>query len=900
MERAHEAAAVRVQNQQAALFALLKSGISTAEPATAWQALTEAAARTLAVGRASIWLLGEDREELRLVDLYDRAKGRHATGTVLEAKRYPAYFHALRWSRAIVAEDAASDARTREFGEGYLGAQGIVSMLDAGIWKSGEARGVLCLESVGERRAWTADEQQFAGSIADLAAAVLVHDALRAARARADESEALFTRAFRSSPDWISIVRIADGRILHVNAGFERLSGYRAAEVVGRTSLETGLWADPAEREVWIGRILKEGSVHEHEVRFRTKSGEIRHFQLSGERVELLGEPCVVTVSRDVTERKRQEMLLYEVAQGVAAETGESFFRSLVEHLARVLGADLAFVGEIDASDGATVRTIAVRSGDREAPGFAYALPGSPCEQVVGSSVCAFPSGVARQFPEDRGLAEKGIEAYVGAPLRDSRGGPLGLIAVLFRRPLDDSRIAENLLRIFATRASGELECRQQVRALEHLAHHDSLTGLPNRIRLKQRVEGALASPGGRGAGTLLLIDLDRFKEINDTLGHHVGDVLLAGVARRLEAELCDGSGCEVARLGGDEFAIWLPEAVDLLAAERSAGRALAALTAPFEVGGYRLEVGASIGIAIAPVHADSPSGLLRCADVAMYAAKRRGASFAAYDPAEDPYTAERLMLLTELGEAVRHGQMEVHYQPRVRLADGRPLGFEALVRWRHPRLGLLAPSRFVPLAELSDLIRPLTAWVLREAIRQQLLWRAAGHPVGMAVNLSARQLVDESSPELIGRTIAELGMQPAALELEITESAIISDPERASATLRRIRELGVEVAVDDFGTGFSSLSHLKRLPLSALKIDVSFVGQMLTSAADRAIVESTIHLAHDLGLKVIAEGIEDEATLAALRAQGCDEGQGYLIGRPMPAAAATAWLTEKMGTVPI
>jgi EAL domain-containing protein (putative c-di-GMP-specific phosphodiesterase class I) len=277
-----------------------------------------------------------------------------------------------------------------------------------------------------------------------------------------------------------------------------------------------------------------------------------------------------------------------------------------------------------------------------------------------------------------------------------------------------------------------------------------------------------------------------------------------------------------------------------------------------------------------------------------MYAAKRNGSGSQVYDASQDPYSTERLALLSELGDAVRNGELRVHYQPRVRLADGRVRGFEALVRWQHPRLGLLPPARFVPLAELTDTIRPLTYWVLGEALRQQREWRDGGRDVHIAVNLSARHLMDEGLASRIEGLLIEHGVDAAALELEITESAIIADPERAAATLGRIRDLGVHVSVDDFGTGFSSLMHLKRLPLTSLKIDLSFVRQMLASPADRAIVESTIHLAHDLGLAVVAEGIEDEATFQALRAQGCDEGQGFAISRPMAGEAATAWLAAR------
>ncbi|MCM2327015.1 MAG: EAL domain-containing protein [Lysobacter sp.] len=892
MDRSPAAAGFRAQVQQAALFALLQRGVPTAGAGAAWRAITEAAGNTLEVARASIWLLSEDRTRLSLADAFLREEGRHEAGEVLESSRYPSYFKALRDNRTIVAPDAAADPGTREYAADYLGAHGIVSMLDAGIWQEGEARGVVCLETVGERREWTADEQQFAASLADIAATVLVHESLRTARASLQDTQELFAGALRSSPDPVAVVRLADSRILLVNARFIAVSGYAEDEVVGRTSVELGLWADPSQRDLWVRRLLEDGAVRDFEVAFIVKGGRRRTFVLSGERLEIRGEPCVVLAAHDVTDRRRQEALVSQIAQGVVEQTGEPFFRSLAGHLARVLGADLAFVGEIHPDDAGRIRTIAVHAGGGPAPDFEYPLAGSPCESILGRGVCAFADHVAELFPRDRALAEKGIHAYVGARLNDSKGSPLGLMAVLFRHPLEDAELAENLLRIFAARASGEMERGHDLRALEHLAHHDPLTGLPNRIRLRQCVESGLAEGGI--AGALLLIDLDRFKEINDTLGHPVGDVLLRRVASTLREGADRFPHACVARLGGDEFAVWIPGAGDAQAAEQAARHVLASLTAPIDIEGYRLEIGASVGVALAPAHADTSSGLLRCADVAMYAAKRTGSSHAIYDASQDPYSTERLALLSDLGTAVRDGQLRVHYQPRVRLADGAVQGFEALVRWQHPRLGLLPPSRFVPLAELSDVIRPLTYWVLAESLHQQREWRDRGIDLRLAVNLSARHLIDEACASRIAEMVARTGVEPSSLELEITESAIIADPERAGATLERIRALGVRVAVDDFGTGFSSMSHLKRLPLTALKIDVSFVRQMLASPADRAIVESTIHLAHDLGLSVIAEGIEDEATMAALRAHGCDEGQGFFIGHPMTAADATAWLDER------
>jgi diguanylate cyclase (GGDEF)-like protein/PAS domain S-box-containing protein len=892
MNQAQDVAALRVQSQQATLFALLKSGIPTALAADAWKALTEATAKTLAVQRASIWLLDAKRERLTLQDLYDAKSGRHSNGLVMEAQQYPAYFQALRWSRAIVAPDAAADPHTKEFATGYLVPLDIVSLMDAGIWRGGEARGVVCLESVGERRDWFADEQQFTGSIADLAVSVLDNEALRAARTRLEESETLFSRALRSSPDWISVVRIDDGVILHVNDAFERESGYAAAEVIGRPTLEIGLWADPGQRVAWIERIRNEGLVREHEVDFLTKSGERRTFLLSGHRVEIGGEACVVTSSRDISELKRRERLVRDIARGVGAEIGESFFRSLVDHLAEALGADVAFVGELGRPEAGTVRSIATSALGKPMADFEYPLSGSPCETILAQGVCVYPKGVAVQFPHDRALTANGIEAYVGAPLIDASGKPLGLIAVLFKRPLAEVALVENLLRIFAARASAEMERRRQLRSLEYQARYDPLTGLVNRMRLREIVEEGMAANAAAGRrGALLLLDLDRFKEVNDTLGHPVGDALLIRLSRRLEREMASGWGGQVGRLGGDEFGVWIGNLERDDVAEIAAARALAAITAPLEIEGYRLEVGASVGIAIAPDHAESPSGLLRCADVAMYDAKRHGSGFSVYHASLDPYSEERLALLTELGGAMGRGEMRVHYQPRRHLATGKTSGFEALARWEHPRLGLLGPGKFVPLAELSDVIRPLTLWVLETALKQRCAWDSKGGR--MAVNLSARHLLDDSCPEQIGRVISQTGADPSMLELEITESGLIADPDRAQAILERIRDMGIRIAIDDFGTGYSSLSHLKRLPVHALKIDISFVRQMLSSPADGAIVDSTIGLAHQLGLSVAAEGIENTETLEALLAHGCDEGQGFFIGRPMPAADATAWMAS-------
>ena len=710
-----------------------------------------------------------------------------------------------------------------------------------------------------------------------------------------DSSEQPFLRAFRSSPDWMSISRLADGRLIEVNRGFERISGYSADEVIGRTTVEIGLWADERQREEWVRQVAESGPVREAELRLRTRSGDVRVLHASAENICIGGEECLVTICRDVTTRRVHEALLFNIAQGVAAETGESFFRSLVIHLAGALDAEFAFIGEMIPENPSRVRTVAFVRDQLAQDNFEYDLAHSPCAEVVALGSCAFPRAVATRFPQDLMLSENEIQAYVGTALVDSSGRPLGLIAVMFRTPLENTQMAESLLKIFAVRASAELERQRQHAALEHLATHDSLTELPNRILLKRRVDAWLQGPWTEGQnphGALLLIDLDRFKEINDTLGHHVGDALLRKLAVRLQSDLKDRYPRALpCRLGGDEFAVWLPDVSNREDAECIGRAVLDAIHTPFEIGGTRLEIGASAGMSIFPTHARDASGLLRYADVAMYAAKRQGTGLAIYETALDPHSPRRLTMMTELGEAIRKNQLLLHFQPRVNLAQRRLVGVEALVRWQHPALGLVPPSQFVPLAEMSDSIRPLTWWVLEAALAQRAWWAAQGLVPRIAVNFSARHLLDDAAPVQIERLLSRYGANPQGLELEITESAIIADPDRALEVLTRIHAMGVQLSIDDFGTGYSSLSYLKRLPLHALKIDLSFVTHMTHSERDAIIVKSTTNLGHNLGLTVVAEGVEDSATLDTLALYGCDEIQGFHVAAPFSGSALGAWV---------
>jgi diguanylate cyclase (GGDEF)-like protein len=424
----------------------------------------------------------------------------------------------------------------------------------------------------------------------------------------------------------------------------------------------------------------------------------------------------------------------------------------------------------------------------------------------------------------------------------------------------------------------------------ERHALHDGLTGLANRLSLAEHVARHIAE--GR-PGALCLLDLDRFKDVNDTLGHSVGDQLLQMVGDRLRAGVRDTD--IAARIGGDEFVLLL-DVADEAAARDVLQRLSDELLEPYELGGARLEVEVSIGVALLPDHGDDLEVLQRRADSAMYAAKGAGELVTFFDEDLRREAPSRLSMLAELRRAISRGELEVHYQPKVAVTDRSPVGLEALVRWRHPERGLLAPGEFLPLAERTAVMRSVTAAVLGLVLRQVRAWDVAGIAVQVAVNTSLHDLSDPGFAATVQAGLTSHGIDPSLLMLEITEEALRGDPTRALQTLDELRSVGVELSIDDFGTGYASLGRLKRLPVSEVKIDRSFVMHLDTDhdGRDAAIVRSVVQLANGLRLRCVAEGVETEAAMDILSDLGCDVAQGYLISRPMPAADATAWLLEQ------
>ncbi|ABW10539.1 diguanylate cyclase/phosphodiesterase [Parafrankia sp. EAN1pec] len=491
-----------------------------------------------------------------------------------------------------------------------------------------------------------------------------------------------------------------------------------------------------------------------------------------------------------------------------------------------------------------------------------------------------------------------GGRAHAGcrAPLADLRRRVAGGVATLSLAPLVVVAAARSawlvpllLPALLVVARVGEVS-----RQKEHEARHDGLTGLPNRAELAERAAASFRAAERTGCRVgLLLLDLDRFKEVNDRLGHEVGDRLLVVAAARLTAALRPGD--VVARLGGDEFAVLLPalpagEAGRTVVGE-VAGRVRGVLRAPYEIDGQFCDVDASVGVALYPDHGGDLPALSRCADLAMYTAKEHRLGVQAYGPRDASRARLRARTTAELGYALEHGQLEVHYQPQAEIADGRVRRVEALLRWRHPSRGLLLPGVFVPLAESAGLIRPITSWVMGRALAQVARWNAVGIPVAVALNASARDLRDPGFVGSVAAALAETGLPAAALTFEVTEGAVTADGDEPAGALRDLADLGVRVSLDDFGTGRVSLDALRRLPFEEIKIDRTVIGRMAGADRDADFVRAVVRMAADLGLRVVAEGVETPVEWRRLAGFGADAAQGWHVAPALPAVLLTPWL---------
>ncbi len=689
----------------------------------------------------------------------------------------------------------------------------------------------------------------------DITERKLAEEALRA-------SEERYRIAFRTSPDAIAVNRVADGYYVDINEGFERITGWRSHEVLGRTSVELGIWASVEDRQQMVEKLSRDGFCENLQFRFRRKDGRELVALMTVHAISVDGAKCLMSITRDITERIRiedslkqkeryQRALLDNFPFAVWLKDTESRFLSVNTGFVRTFGKKdpAELIGRNDFDIAPHDMAEGYRADDREV---------MASRQTKSVEELILTDGERKWFET------------VKAPVLGDNGELLGTVG--FARDITERKATDE--------------------EIKRLAFYDSLTHLPNRRLLHDRLKHALASSTRSGKPVaVLFVDLDNFKTLNDTLGHHVGDLLLRQVADRLTG--CVREGDTVARLGGDEFVVVLEDLSNALydaatQSENVGEKILAALNQPYDLAGHPFASTPSIGIALFADPETTIDELMKRADVAMYQAKDAGRNtLRFFDPEMQAAVAARVALEADLREGLELAQLLLHYQVQVD-GTGRVTGAEALVRWQHPKRGLVSPAEFIPLAEETGLILPLGDWVLATACHQLVAWarqQETAH-LTLAVNVSARQFRRKDFVRQVRTILENSGANPQKLKLELTESLLLEDVEDIIAKMHALKMLGVSFSLDDFGTGSSSLSYLKRLPLDQLKIDQSFVRDILTDPNDAAIARTIVALAHSLGLAVIAEGVETEAQREFLASSGCHACQGYLFGRPLPTEA--------------
>ncbi len=594
---------------------------------------------------------------------------------------------------------------------------------------------------------------------------------------------------------------------------------------------------------------------------------------------------------------------LYEFTRRLSSLTeGRDVITAVLEETGDMLSAaKVQLVAPLDPPlESLALRCTRQSDGSRE---VREGVPLSPLESLVRERGALLLTSTTRDPRMLDAMAAEGIREGLVAPLQ--RNDPLAGYLVVSERAFKHEGFKKSDLLFFealavnagvALRSTELLEkLRHEAATRQYQAHHDSLTGLPNRALFSERLEAILDNPVEGARTAVLLIDLDGFKEVNDTLGHGTGDGILKEVARRLGS--LEEDGFLVARLGGDEFAVLVPKSPNDEGLEILGHQIVGSIREPMAVEGLLLDVRASLGIGVYPEHASHATGLLRCSDVAMYAAKGAGGGVQLYKPSEDRSTPRRLRLATELRRAIDSKGLDLWFQPVVGLNSGNVTACEALLRWNHDQFGPIPPTEFIPIAESAGLIDPLTWWVLEVALSQVKKWREHTSGLSVAVNLSARSLLSMDIAARLDSLLQRVGVDPTVLTLELTESSTMADPVGSQRVLNSLNELGVNLSIDDFGTGYSSLSRLRALPFDELKIDKTFVKEMVNDLGDEAIVRSTIQLARNLGRSVTAEGVEDRATLQRLAQLGCDAAQGFYLARPLPAAQCESWLLAAPST---
>jgi diguanylate cyclase (GGDEF)-like protein/PAS domain S-box-containing protein len=674
----------------------------------------------------------------------------------------------------------------------------------------------------------------------------------------------------------------AQFRFVVVNDAACRSLGYSRDELLGLTPLDI----DPDITAEALDKLTASDANFVLESRHRAKNGQIFPVEIKGSAFTINGARYRVALVSDITARKRIERTLRFIA-----DPGEqNFLAALARHIGDTLGVAYVMIDRLTEEPG-FAETVTLFIKGEIAPNIRYALIDTPCDNVAAKRACCYVSGVQALFPKDKLLVDMDVESYAGAPLWDSTGKPIGLIAVLDTKPFEDAAAATHLLQLVAPRAAAELErsesdrqLRLREQHLEHIAHHDALTGLPNRRLLTDRLSQAIAEAKCSGQMlAVLYFDLDGFKPINDNHGHESGDRVLIDISQRLSEAVHKGD--TVARIGGDEFVVLVVGISDVGECDAMIRRLLDVVNRPIAVDNCWLNLSASIGVSLYPNDdSDDADILLRYADQAMYVAKAAGRNQCAFfgSEARSKMKGDNQMI-HDLRLGLNQNQIFTFYQPIIEMATGRVVKAEALARWRHPQRGMIPPSEFIPVAETGGLIHDIGDLVFKEAARVAQIWsKQAGEGIWISVNRSPRQFFGRDGVSDWVRHLVDNNIPGELLGIEITEGLLLEDQPNIIQQLNQLRAIGVTVSVDDFGTGYSSLSYLKKFAIDYLKIDRSFIRDIVDDPQDRAIVEAIIAMAKRLGVKLVAEGVETRDQADLLAAVGCDFAQGYFYAKPM------------------
>ncbi|WP_300629405.1 bifunctional diguanylate cyclase/phosphodiesterase [Pseudomonas sp.] len=677
-------------------------------------------------------------------------------------------------------------------------------------------------------------------------------------------SEQKFAKAFHASPDGLLLSRQSDGLLIEVNEGFSHLTGYTSTPSLDQSALDLAIWVNLNERKHMLELMQRDGFVRDFICHIRHVDGRIRLCELSSRPLPIGGENCMLTIARDITERQQMQEKLQQAA---------TVFESTAEGV---------LITDTRQNISAVNRAFSEITGYSEAE----ALGHTPRLLASGLHDSAFYAAMWHQLTTH--------DHWQGEISNRRKNGELYPSWLTISAVRNHDLLVTHFVAVFADISSLKLA---QAR-LDYQAHHDPLTGLPNRTLFESRLQAALIGQQESGnQGAVLFLDLDRFKHINDSLGHPVGDLLLKDIAVRLKEQLRDID--TVARLGGDEFIILLPGLQQASDAQNLANKLLDCFTPPFQAGEHEFFISASIGTSLYPQDGTDVATLVKNADAAMYRSKAKGRNrVERYTRDLTAQANERVALEHELRRAIEREELSLYYQPKRNLITHELTGAEALIRWRHPTFGEVPPEHFIALAEENGTILQIGDWVLEQACRQLHAWQGDFGDFGpLSVNLAGAQLRHPKLLSRIEQLLRDYRLEPGCLQLEITENFIMSQAEEALEVLHQLKKLGVQLAIDDFGTGYSSLSYLKRLPLDFLKIDQSFVRGLPDDPHDAAIVRAIIALGHSMQFTLIAEGVETPAQQAFLAAEGCEQMQGYIVSLPLPPELfAATFLRTRMG----